>query len=62
MKLSSEDVSPLDARYEQLLAVLRRRACPIAQRAVVVVGRSVRMDEVVRVVVPDTDISRIRFV
>ena len=58
MKLGSEDVGPLDARYEHLLTVLRRSACPFAQWAIVVVGCPVRMDEVVvRVIAPDVNIS-----
>ena len=58
MKLGSEDVGPLDARYEHLLAILRRRVCPFAQCAIVVVGCPVKMDEVSRVIVPDIDTSR----
>ena len=62
MKLGSSDVGPLDARYKHLLAVLRRRVCPFAQCAIVVVGRPVRMDEVVRVIVPDIGTSRRCFI
>ena len=62
MNLRSEDVGPLDARYEHLLTILRRRVCPFAQWAIVVVGRPVRMDEVVRVIVPDIDTSRRCFI